>query len=195
MAISKSNENNLKPMISMKLYAAAVAFSLPALASAQGPNASDESFVRGRAAYLPAMTLLVLKKVEGFCASADKSAREKLVAAVAGWQKRHADLLRENSRVLDELQAEVNSPTANPGLKVELENMLKKRVPQQVETDYKKMIPADASKGWASKSFVCGANAGMIEDGRYDLERVDPAVAVYLQKRIAQSENGAATAS
>jgi hypothetical protein len=178
----------------MKLYTAIVALSIAPFAAAQGPNAGDESYVRGRAAYSPAMTLSLLKKVQGFCANADKSARDMLVAAIADWQKRHADLLQENARVRGELQAEVDAPTANPGLKAELDSMLNKRVPQQVETDYKKLVPPDASKGWASKAFVCGANAGMIKDGKYDLERVDPEVAAYLRKRIAQAQNGSATA-
>ncbi|MBQ5946466.1 hypothetical protein [Massilia sp. ST3] len=138
------------------------------------------------------MTLSLLKKVEGFCASADKSGRDMLVAAVTAWQKRHADLLEENARVRDELRAEVNAPTANPGLKAELDDMLNRRVPQQVEADYKKLVPPKSSKGWASKAFVCGANAGMIKDGKYDLERVDPEVAAYLQKRIAQAQSGSA---
>jgi len=179
----------------MKMYFAIGVFSLSAWASAQAPGASAESFVRGRASYSPALTLSLLKKVESFCISADKSARNMLVAAVAGWQMRHADLLQENARVLDELKAEVNAPKAGPGLKAALDNMLDRRVPEQVETDYKKMVPPDASKGWASKAFVCGANAGMIEDGKYDLERVDPAVADYLRQRIARRKNGGAAAS
>lgn len=177
-------------MFSLKLYVAALALCLSTCAAAQDPNASDASFVRGRAAYSPALTQSLLKKVEGFCMSADKSARDALVAAVKGWQLRHAELLQENSRVLDELKAEVNDPNASPALKTALDNMLNQRVPHQVETDYQKMVPPDASKGWASKAFVCGANAGMIDDGKYDLERIDPAVAEYLRKRIGQRKNG-----
>lgn len=109
-----------------------------------------------------------------------------LVAAVAAWEKRHADLLQENARVRDELQAEVNAPTADTRIKAELDNVLNKRVPQQVETDYKKLVPPGASDGWASKAFVCGANASTIEHGQYDLERFDPEVADYLRKRIAR---------
>jgi hypothetical protein len=180
-------------MPSIKLCTAIAALSLFSLTAARSVRADDETLVRGRAAYSPAMTLSLLKKVEGFCSSADKSAREMLTVAVTAWQKRHADLLRENARVREELQAEVNAPGANPGLKAELDNMFNKRVPQQVETDYKKLVPPDASKGWASKSFVCGANASTIEHGQYDLERFDPEVAAYLRKRIAQARPNSAT--
>jgi len=174
----------------LKLFVAALALGLSTCASAQDSGARDASFVRGRAAYLPASTLSLLTKVEDFCKSADQSARDAMVAAVDGWRLRHAELLQENSRVLNELKAEVNAPEAGPGLKAALDNMLDQRVPQQVETDYKKMVPPDASQGWASKAFVCGANAGMIKDGKYDLERFDPAVADYLRKQIAQRKSG-----
>jgi hypothetical protein len=174
----------------IKLCALVVAIVLPRIVAAQGSAAVDESFVRGRAAYSPAMTQSLLKKVEAYCASADKSARHKVTAAAAAWQKRHADLLLENMRVRSELLDEVNAPAA----KAELDNMLNKQVPHQVETDYKKLIPQDASKGWASKAFVCGVNAGMIEQGQFDLSQLDPQVSDYLRKRISQpGSNGVAT--
>ncbi|MYM68005.1 hypothetical protein GTP45_14365 [Pseudoduganella sp. FT55W] len=171
-----------------------LALALPGIVAAQGSAAVDESFVRGRAAYSPAMTQSLLKKVEAYCASADKSARDNLTAAVAAWQKRHADLLLENIRVRGELLDEVNALTAPQGLKAELDNMLNKQVPSQVEADYKKLIPPDTSKGWATKAFVCGANAGMIEQGQFDLDRLDPQVADYLRRRIAPpGSSGVAT--
>jgi hypothetical protein len=174
-------------MTAKKLSAALLALCVVPYAAAQSVGASDESFIRGRAAYSPAMTLTLLKKVEGFCATADKSAHDMLFAAVAAWQQRHADLLRENALVLAELQAEVNAPAAPPGLKAQLDGMLNQRVPQQVETDFKKLVPAESTRGWASKAFVCGANASTIEQGQHDLERVDPEVAAYLRKRLARS--------
>lgn len=64
--------------------------------------------------------------------------------------------------------------------------MFNKRAPQQVDSDYKKLLPPAALTGWASKAFTCGAHAGTIEDGKYELARVDPDVAAYLGKQIAQ---------
>ncbi|QNA87548.1 hypothetical protein G4G28_02045 [Massilia sp. Dwa41.01b] len=123
----------------------------------------------------------------------DRSARDKLIGAVSAWHKRHADLLPENARVRQEIQAEAYAPTAPPGLKAEFDEMFDKRMPQQVESDYKKLLPPGSSNGWASKAFVCGANAGIIEHGQYDLERFDPQVAAYLRKRIAAMRSGTAT--
>ena len=100
--------------------------------------------------------------------------------------KRHAYLLA---------QAEVDTPGGDPRHKAELDDMFNKRVPQQVEADYRKLVPPDASKGWASKAFVCGANAGTIEHGQYDLDRFDPDVADYLRKRIAGAGKGGASPS
>jgi len=71
--------------------------------------------------------------------------------------KRHAYLLA---------QAEVDTPGADPRHKAELDDMFNKRVPQQVEADYRKLVPPDASKGWASKAFVCGANRASACPGR-----------------------------
>jgi hypothetical protein len=176
----------------LRLCTFAVLF-LPRIVAAQGPAAIDESFVRGRAAYSPAMTQSLLKKVEAYCASADKSARDKVTTAVAAWQKRHAELLVENKRVRSELLDEVNGPAAAQGLRAELDNMLNKQVPQQIDADYKKLVPQDASKGWASKAFVCGANAGLIEQGQFDLGRLDPQVSDYLRKRISQPANSGGT--
>jgi len=177
------------PLNKLRLIVLALCLAPMAVpASAQ----DTEQLVRGRASYSPALTLALLKKIEAFCAGADKSAREPLAKAIAAWQQRHAGLLLENARVRDELIAEANAPTAPPGLKAELDRMLKVRVPEQVESDYRKLVPPDASKGWASKAFTCGAHAGTIDSGQYDLARFDPAVAAYLQKRMHQAGKGGA---
>jgi hypothetical protein len=82
--------------------------------------------------------------------------------------------LQENARVRDELRAEVEAPEAPAGLKAELNNMLNIRVPQQVENDFKRLFPPAASKGWASKAFTCGANAGVIDSLCRQAERHTP---------------------
>jgi hypothetical protein len=180
-------------MKSIKSYVALLVLSVSSFANAQVPTEHDESLVRGRAAYSPAMTLALLKKMEKFCASADKAGREQLFSAVAAWEKRHQVLLQENARVRDELRAEVEAPEAPAGLKAELNNMLNIRVPQQVENDFKRLFPPAASKGWASKAFTCGANAGVIDSGQYDLERNDPELSAYLRKRFVKARADTAT--
>jgi hypothetical protein len=180
--------------ISIQSGLALLALCVPTLAISQGSGIADDPQVRGRAAYSPAMTLALLKKIEGFCASADKSARTQLVAALSAWQKRHAELLRESAFVRDELAAEVDAPGAPAQLKAEFDNMLNVRVPQQVDNDYRRAFPPEASRGWASKAYVCGAHAGTITGGQYDLERFDPELAAYLRKRI-NNEAAAKTGS
>jgi hypothetical protein len=147
----------------------------------------DERLVRGRASYSPAMTQALLTKIETFCADADKSARAPLAMALAGWHQRHAALLAENARVRAELVTEAGAPTAPPELKAELDNMFRVRVPEKVDSDFKKMFPPASSKGWASKAFSCGVQASLLDEGKYDLARTDPAVAAYLENRIRQS--------
>ncbi|QGZ42335.1 hypothetical protein [Pseudoduganella flava] len=155
-------------------------------------SGEDERLVRGRASYLPASTYALLQKVERFCSTADKSAREPFAKALKAWHGRHAELLAENASVRDELLAEAAAPGAPAGLKATLDDVLNVQVVRQIDADYKKMVPPDSSRGWAGKAFVCGANAGLIDQGNFDLSRIDPAVAAYLEKRLQARRSGTA---
>jgi len=140
------------------------------------------------------MTQALLTKVETFCASADKSAREPLAKALAGWRQRHAALLAENARVRAELVAEASAPAAPPELKAELDNMFKVRVPEKVDSDYNKMFHLPAARAGPARHSAAACRRACWTRAsttwRVPIRRSQ----LYLESRMRQSgKAGAAT--
>ncbi|MBL0729656.1 hypothetical protein [Piscinibacter sp. HJYY11] len=158
------------------------------LANGQLLKYESEAEVHGAAAVSPETIRQILKKLQTACAPYQDPNRLTLEVAVAEWELRHRDFLKENERIKQEFLDVANDSTTTPETKRKLLYIFEVIAPTAVEVQSNALIsPLTLLPDAKSKISICSSYAIAISEGKFNLERNDPVVAKYLKQRIADN--------
>ncbi|MDI4635543.1 hypothetical protein J7U46_20940 [Pelomonas sp. V22] len=157
----------------------------PQCSDAQRLKYNSPAELAGAAAVSPEAGRQILKGLFSKCAVYGEAARRAGEAALAGWEARHDGFLEENKRLKSELLRMASSPTATASQRSGIKNLFEVVVPQTVDAQLTALLtPIKLIEPAEAKASLCIDYAKSVQDGNWELEKNDPAVADFLKQSM-----------
>lgn len=151
-------------------------------ALAQPPQYKTDAELMGAAIASPEGVGQVLARLVQKCGLYSAATRTHGNAVLRAWQVRHRDYLDEGRRV----RAELQSVYTDPQERARFNDLLQTQFPMLVERQfvvYSRSIDDQTTE--PAKAALCDSYFSAVDDRQFDLSVNDPALAAYLDRRIA----------
>ncbi|VVE10969.1 hypothetical protein [Pandoraea cepalis] len=149
---------------------------------AQPPQYKNDAELMGAAIAAPEGVGEVLARLVQKCGLYGDATRTHGNAALRAWQTRHRDYLAEGRRV----RAELQSAYTDPDERARFDDLLRTQLPMLVERQfvvYSRSIDDQPTE--SAKADLCDGYFSAVDDRQFDLKVNDPALAAFLDRRIA----------
>jgi hypothetical protein len=166
--------------------AALMAFFCSLPIGAQTLKYANEQEIYGAAAASPDSTRQVVRRLISFCEGYDQSLQASGESAMTSWTSRHAAYLAENAEIRAHWVAASNDPKVPATTRAAIKNMFDQVLPKTIDSQFESFAtPIRTMSPQSTQVEMCKSYVKAISEREFDLQKNDPTLAAWFDKRIA----------